>query len=36
MWIRIAPRHEHNSKALRCGMCSQGISLLPAQPAFIG
>jgi len=26
MWICIAPRHEHTSKALRFGTHSQGIS----------
>ena len=26
MWIRIAPRREHTSKALRYGTRSQGIS----------
>jgi len=35
MWICIAPRREHTSKAPRYGMRSQEISQLPAHLAFI-
>jgi len=35
MWICLLPRHEHTSKALRFGMCFQGIYVLPAYSAFI-
>jgi len=31
----MAPYREHTSKALRSGTRSQGISQLPAHPAFI-
>jgi len=29
------PCRDHTSKALGYGMCSQGISVLPAHPKFI-
>ena len=34
-WICIALRCEHTSKELRYSTRSQGISVLPAHPAFI-
>jgi len=35
MWICIAPCRDHTSEALRYGTHSQGISVLPAHPAYI-
>jgi len=35
MWICIVPCRDHTCKVLRYGMRSQGISVLPAHPAYI-
>jgi len=35
MWIFTAPRRDYTSTALRYGTRSQGISALPAHPAYI-